>query len=979
MILGADDLLAFLSYGNRARLERARSRLRMVAVGDAGPEEVNTRWVASHLLALADEAEAGSPWSPEILPPTIPKFVRQAFTMGSPPVLVLWEPQRELLRSTPSPFDPLVKRMVLSVPTSGGKTLLAQMIAIEHLARTDMSVCYVAPTRSLCREVRRSMAVRVHLLQKEAGSDQTEFPLFSDIFDLLQEDEPADVEVMTPERLFHLLRHNPNEVMDRFGLFIFDESQLLKESKRGFTLEAVIALLSDLSRDSEHRIILISAAMGNASSIATWLNPEGSALLYQSEWRGPRRLHAAFTTSAEWPLTRWERVPRGKKWPYRRSTPLTGLIRLRLADGKTARLTTRGSTGWTLVRKADQPEGGVAEKDSVRSTKQYVIASQMIARLGHAGSALLVTRTRDQAQQLARALAREFEENPAMGPLVDFVRLQIGDAHPLIETLKRGVGFHHAGLPVEVQEALEDALREDVLPYLTCTSTLTEGINLPVRTVVIYDQGYEGQHTDAQLRGARLINAMGRAGRAGKETEGWIVLVRAAEPSEADFSDLAPDPDKLAVTSSLATESALEAFASLEQSLRLSDDSLLQQADTITSSFISYVWLMLSIKEGSGEDPGSLNMHEIVDLTLAAAQSNQSRSLCLSVADAVQRVYLRSPIEGRRRWPRTGTSIPSAQIIDRIATQLAQGIFRDIWSGDLWNISTPLGALQLLEDSIATLLDLPEAPQWRFRVTSRGEPIVVQAVEVLRDWVSGASLPSLAEKHLRSAKQPEWRIEQMVDAVTDHFEHYLSWTLSALVELVNIRLEEAEVDHRLCPELGGHIRYGVQSPAALILMTSGIRSRRLANYIASDLPIEVEAARESLRDWLASIGITEWRTRYSATASEVLDLLEFTRLRRRSLLRTLLETGNVDVAMPTAYRDLPFWDGELEFKPKLGEEYPAPLALYGGDEFIVTVAAADQVDLSAIIETGLEITIEMIPWSDPPTVRISLPFSEVYE
>jgi replicative superfamily II helicase len=75
-----------------------------------------------------------------------------------------------------------------------------------------------------------------------------------------------------------------------------------------------------------------------------------------------------------------------------------------------------------------------------------------------------------------------------------------------------------------VFEALEDALRAELLPYLTCTSTLTDGVNLPVHTVVIYDENYEGIPEDARLKGPRMVNAMGRAGRAGKETEGWIVL-----------------------------------------------------------------------------------------------------------------------------------------------------------------------------------------------------------------------------------------------------------------------------------------------------------------------------------------------------------------------------------------------------------------------------------------------------------------------
>ena len=207
-----------------------------------------------------------------------------------------------------------------------------------------------------------------------------------------------------------------------------------------------------------------------------------------------------------------------------------------MADGRTTRLTV-AETDWRLARKSKTSTHGSPGWASTRTrtTKRYVIASEMITELGHAGSVLVVAGTRDQAQQLAQGLAAVLSEQPALAPLVDFVRLQLGADHPLVAVLPHGVGFHHAGLPIEVLEALEQAVRDDTLPYLTCTSTLTDGVNLPVRTVIIYDQTYEGQDEDARLRGARLVNAMGRAGRAGKETEGWIVLVRAAEPTEARF------------------------------------------------------------------------------------------------------------------------------------------------------------------------------------------------------------------------------------------------------------------------------------------------------------------------------------------------------------------------------------------------------------------------------------------------------------
>jgi hypothetical protein len=979
VVLGADDLLQYFARGDTGRLARGRARLTTAATGQAGPGDLNARWVAAHLLALSGEAQAGSLWNPAVLPPDVPRLVREAFTIGSPPVLALWEPQRDLLTADRSPFDPGVRRMVLAVPTSGGKTLIAQMLAVEYLERVGRSVCYVAPTRSLCREVRRAMTSRARVLQRETGPELPDFPGAIGLTAFFAQGEPADVEVMTPERLAHMLRHDPVGVMERFGMFIFDEAQHLKETGRGFTLEAVIAMLDYLSRETDHEIVLISAAMGNAGAIAHWLSPDGQALRYESQWRGPRRLHAAFTTKPHWDQTRAEHLPRGRDWPYRLITPLSGLIRLRMADGRTPTLNVT-ETDWLLARKSktDTLRQSGLKRDGTRSTKQYVIASEMIAELGHAGSVLVVASTRDQAQDLAEGLASTLSEDTAFAPLVDFVRLQLGDAHPLVAVLPHGVGFHHAGLPIEVLEALEQAVRDDSLPYLTCTSTLTDGVNLPVRTVIIYDQTYQGQNEDARLRGARLVNAMGRAGRAGKETEGWIVLVRAAEPTEADFRDLNPDAGTLAVTSVLATDTVLDEFAALEMAMRDDADAVFRTPDPAVRDFISFVWLMLATEEGRGTDPASVDLPSVVDSTLAA-QSPRARAACLQVARGVHAAYLRSAPEARRRWPRTGTSVGSARLIDQLADRLVSEIIRQYLDGDLGELGTPAAAVTQIAQAIPALLALPEAPAWRFRVSSRGADLRVDPVELLTNWLAGTSLPALAEAHLAAAPDPAWRIEQMVDAVTEQFEHYLAWTVGALAELINTRLADSGLDERLCPDLGSYIRYGVDDPKALALMTSGIRSRRLANAIAADLPADLEPLGGQLRPEVARMGVAGWRTRYGASAAEVLDLLDFTRVRNRSLLRTLLETGRVTVELTAPGTDPGTWTGTLVLEPARDEPEPAPLAVYAGQQKIVTVAAQDQADLSSILDTGLAIMVEIDNQDSSAALSITLPLAEAAE
>jgi hypothetical protein len=159
-------------------------------------------------------------------------------------------------------------------------------------------------------------------------------------------------------------------------------------------------------------------------------------------------------------------------------------------------------------------------------------------------------------------------------------------------------------------------------------------------------------------------------------------------------------------------------------------------------------------------------------------------------------------------------------------------------------------------------------------------------------------------------------------------------------------------------------------------MTSGIRSRRLAHQIVRDAPADLDSTREAVRSWLANLSLTDWRARYDASASEVLDLLDFTRLRGRSLLKTLLETGTATVTLPTALDALPSWDGALVLEPARGVPHPAPLAVYGGDQLLTTVASQDHADLSAILDTGLDLTLKIDDQLDPPTLTVALPLAD---
>lgn len=196
--------------------------------------------------------------------------------------------------------------------------------------------------------------------------------------------------------------------------------------------------------------------------------------------------------------------------------------------------------------------------------------------------------------------------------------------------------------------------------------------------------------------------------------------------------------------------------------------------------------------------------------------------------------------------------------------------------------------------------------------------------------------------------------------MTAQFEHYLSWTCGALLDLINTGAEDLDV--LLCPELPGYIRYGVNDRRGLTLSLAGIRSRRLVHALVEQLPPDLTA--EEIASWLGAMTLREWRERFSASASEVIDLLDFTRSRRGSLLRPLLDAGEatcpvrlVEDAPPgsTSAHSL------LTVAPVHEGPPPHPLGVYTGTHLLGLVPPTFHSDVSALLDTGLEITPTLQP------------------
>jgi hypothetical protein len=104
------------------------------------------------------------------------------------------------------------------------------------------------------------------------------------------------------------------------------------------------------------------------------------------------------------------------------------------------------------------------------------------------------------------------------------VRFGAGFGKTLGSLLRRGIGVHHAGMLPRYRRLVEQLAQAGLLRVICGTDTLGVGINVPIRTVLFTGLAkYDGQRQRV-LRTREFLQIAGRAGRAGYDTAGYVVV-----------------------------------------------------------------------------------------------------------------------------------------------------------------------------------------------------------------------------------------------------------------------------------------------------------------------------------------------------------------------------------------------------------------------------------------------------------------------
>lgn len=437
---------------------------------------------------------------------------------------------------------------VVSFPTGAGKSTLSELkIASSLLA--NRKIVFLAPTLALVDQVARSLerAFPSDEIQKERSLDSVE--------DIVNDGLP-EISVMTPERCLALLGYEPT-AFAQVGLLVFDEFHLIHSAGVGRdrrSVDAMVCLLNFSLAAPAADLLLMSAMVSNASEVAGWVErlTGRTCLALDLDWKPTRQVrgvvlyqatevassrkilatasNARKTTTPPAAVKRQLQVrPHG--FMGLQQTWLTNhrddYLLVPLLD-RTVQLGTGGSrtSEWYLTPNATEVAAEVAVGAATRAgtdTLKTLVFTQTIT-----WAASIAKRVSDRIPARTVTLT-ESEQRSFDAALIELGdrRALYADVNARYELASRALTHHGLLLPQE--RSLHESLyrRPDGVDVVVATSTLAQGMNLPSQVVIISsDQRFDADSEKmGTLEAHELLNAAGRAGRAGENSFGFVLII----------------------------------------------------------------------------------------------------------------------------------------------------------------------------------------------------------------------------------------------------------------------------------------------------------------------------------------------------------------------------------------------------------------------------------------------------------------------
>jgi replicative superfamily II helicase len=722
------------------------------------------------------------------------------------------------------------RAVVVSLPTSSGKTLIAQFRILQALNQFDNEegwVAYLAPTRTLVnqvtRQLRRDFAPLNIIVEQVSPAMEVDTIEMS----LLQEEEKYfkfRVLVTTPEKLDLMLRQGWEAKIGRpLTLIVVDEAHNIQNVQRGLKLELLLATINKECEKAQ--FLLLTPFIKNAREIARWLGGQNSDDISMTlDWQPNDRVIGIIQAKQGNTLNRGS-------YDYA----------LNFESVHTTRKTI------TVEERISFPKSAEIAKTFSQVNNQGAIAAVTAQYLQQRGPVIIMHSRPDWVWGLANKLKVENNRIPKPGKEIclvqDYLRLELGDEFPLIELLGHGIGVHHAGLPDDIRSLIEWLFESDKLKFLVATTTIAQGVNFPVSGVVMASHQYPyGDDMPSE-------DFWNLAGRAGRVTQGQLGVIALAADSE----------DKAATLRNFINNQTRDLNSALVQLAIEADDALddlgrIVYSNPEWSSFLQY--LAHTYRQMGEPDSYFEEIEQVLRGTLGFEKLRLSNSrIARRLLGGIEEYsrYLQEPNQPLKLVDSTGFSLQS------IKTMLThkRGIDENSWDESTLFTS----GSNTLQQMMGVLLRVPELRDNLKAVTGENAPDGNKLALIIKDWVNGESLLTIADRYFNGDNDDQiTALTKCGQNLFGKLAQTASWGLGALIAITASNLPEEQL--KQLSNLPSRVYYGVNSDAAITLRLLGVpRSAALplAEYFGETIKEPLPKLRTRLvqlqpQDWKKALG-----------------------------------------------------------------------------------------------------------------------------
>ncbi len=768
-------------------------------------------------------------------------FVRSLTKREHQAMYELLPPQRAALLEQ-GLLDQAKTAIVIDLPTSGGKTLLAQFRILQALNQFGVEkgwVAYVAPTRALTAQLTRRLrrdfnpiGLRVEQLTAAIEIDAFEEELLTDV------EQPFDILISTPEKLSLVIRNK--KITRPLALLVMDEAHNLENDSRGMRIEFLLATIKRGSPQTN--FLLLMPYVESSESIARWLAQDmhaGQAIsLGTMPWKPNERIIGIYravednSERAGWRL-QYETLTATEK-----TMPLHGIHNV----GK--------------VKPIDVPRSTVVGKDKQKSfaLQTAAIGTVMSARGTSIAIANRIQSVWNMAKHAAQTLP-DYDKVPKDVSLVqDFLRTEMGSDFPLIETLQHGVGVHHAGLSDDIRGLMEWLAETGALRVLCATSTIAQGINFPVSSVFLASRFIPDRKRSVEMSPRDFWNLAGRAGRLGQDSVGVIGLAEGgsredvikfvSHNTEKLVSRLVTLLDELTERGSLSNLSEVlwqdqwEDFRCYVTHLwneKRNLEEVLAESEQLLRQTYGYVTLR--------NDPTT---HHKADALLDATQS-----------------YARKLAEMRPEVKDFADSTGFSPEGVNMAMTGLRGLEEKLTPSD-WSPDSLFGEGGKMAALFGVMLKVPQLKDNLEQIGGKGLDHS-RISNITRDWVNGKGMSDIARDYFSDDRDSNdiMALSDACKAVYRAIVNNGTWGISALSQISGLDFDSlSEADLRRVNALPAMIYYGVRSEEAILMRMNTVP--RSAAESLGDIYRDTMGGDEDrfsvgrARSFLRSLTLEEW-------------------------------------------------------------------------------------------------------------------------